>query len=318
MNNLYNPNELDYNKGLIPDNNNNVYGNVSGDNSTQNSNNNYNNNPNNYNPNVYNNNPNNYNPNVYNNNPNNYNPNIYNNNSNNYNPNVYNNNPNNYNPNVYNNNPNNYNNNPNNYNPNIYNNNFNKNNDPFTSNNNYPSQPNPTNNSDIKQMNVLSNEIENDKYCCCFYSRDFLREMPRRNISIILILCFCQIILNILLIYVTPDLDIIFHLINSIQFFYIIFSLVSISNNKCIRHFGTIFNVIISSICGLLIFAELFYYIKENIDKFKKHKEFEDAIIYLILFRGGILYILVYIMFDIYCRTFLGRHRDQDGRFTCC
>ena len=226
----------------------------------------------------------------------------------------YNNNPTNYNnnPNVYNNYPNEYNN-----NPNVFNNNFNNNNnDPFT---NYTSQPNPSNpsnNSDIKPNNVQSNKIENDKFCCCCFSHDFLREIPRRGSALIFVLCFCQILLNTLIMSLTKDAGIIFHLINSVQFFYIIFCLVTITNIKCFRYFGTIFNVIISFICGLLIFAEFYFYFKDNNDK--RSKTLKHTIIYFILFRGIILYILICIIFDIYCRIFIERHRDRHGRFRLC
>jgi len=206
----------------------------------------------------------------------------------------------------YNNNPNEYNNNPNEYinNPNEYNNNFNNNNEPFTSNNN--SQPNPSNNSDIKPNDDLSNEIEDDKFCYCCYSRDFLREIPKKIRILIFILCFYQILLNILIMSYNKDADIIFLLINSVQFFYVIFCLVTITNIKCFRYFGTIFNVIISIICGLLIIVEFIFYFKENEKKGKQPKHY---ITHFILFRGIILCILIFIMFAIYCRTFCKRLR---------
>ena len=299
--NINNYNELDYNKGLIPNNNNNYYPDINNPNQfpsvNSNSYNNNNNNNYNINQNNYNNNPNNYNinQNNYNNNPNNYN---------------YNNNPNNYNINQNNYN---FNNNANNFNNNNYNNNyFNNNNSPFEiPNYNINSEQKSTKNSELNSTELLlkDNKFEDDKFCCCFRKHDILVDFNFKLIILIVILCAFHILLTILLICVTLDLDKIFHIMNSIQIFYAVFCLISLINNKCIRYFSCIFNIIFSLISGVFIFLDFSYYAQNS-----KHKINERELrFFLIMARGGILYILVYLMCYIFGKTFCDEHRSRNG-----
>ena len=182
-------------------------------------------------------------------------------------------------------------------------------------NNNYNiSEPKSSRNYTETYSNLPSNIInfedeDDDKFCLCFYTYDILMKIETNKILFIVILCLFQILFTGLLICLTLDLEKIFHIIISIQSIYAIFCLFSLFKKKCIRYFCCVFIIIFSLISVIFIFVELGYYIEKNRDNIKAN----DFRIFVIMARGLILFLLVYCMLNIFCKTFCDEHRNERG-----